>query len=159
MLGKNNPCHSGTSEVITHCGTQWWSDHRLLSAVTSCKEAGFAQSTPCHTTTVTRFSSKMSFNFPFAWRQQGGFCLASALSFIPQHARFQNSCRGVLSCICSTAVDPACGSTPCGSETPGLRNMSLFLPMMEVSLCLHFLPVSYTWWLRLKHESTLSSSL
>lgn len=157
---KKDPRHSGTSGVITHCRNKPIWSQTLLCAVTCLREARFPQSTPEHTTTVTRFSPKMSFNFPFAWRQQGGLCLASPLSFIPQHARFQipaEECFGV-------SVPLLCGSTPCGNEAQVLRNLPLlwlasYQWWRRVSPCFHFLPVSSARWLPLEHESTLSSSL
>lgn len=57
---------------------------------------------PKHSTTVTSFSSKMSFNFPFACRQRGGLCLASPFfhSFLKSlDYKFMQR-----SCICSTAA-------------------------------------------------------
>lgn len=134
-----------------------WYDHRLCSAPWLFKKKK-KNSTPNlqHTTTVTSFSSKMSFNFPFACRQRGGLCLASPFSIHSSSHSITNSCRGAVS------VPLLRGSTPCGKWCTCVEEcvtpLTPLLPVMEVSLSsFHFLPVSYARWLPLEHESTLSS--
>lgn len=103
------------------------------------KREQFSTANLQHTTRVTGFPPKMSFNFPFAWRQQGGLHLASPLSFIPQLVRFQIHAEEYL----VVSVPLLCGSTPCGKDAQVWKDLSL--------LWLTF----YQWW---KWISPLSTS-
>lgn len=94
---------------------------RRLCSVPWLLWAHISAAKPLHTITVTGFSSEMSFNFPFAWRQQGGLRLASPLSFIPQLVRFQIHAEECL----VVSVPLPCGSTPCGNDAKASRNLPL----------------------------------